>query len=160
MSFDEATFTAFYNQTAKALWAFVYRTVGNAADTDDLVSEAFCRLLLQASNRQLPEDAWRRYAFRIAGNLVIDRWRLRQREEEHTDTEPVAISPNRANTTDVVAGFERLSEHDRVLLWLAYVEGHTHKEIAQAVGVRKGSVKMLLSRARDRLRRLLATATV
>ena len=46
----------------------------------------------------------------------------------------------------------------RVLLWLAYVEGHSHAEIAAAVGVRRNSVKMLLSRARARLRRLLGSA--
>jgi len=41
------------------------------------------------------------------------------------------------------------------LLWLAYVEEDTHEEIADALGVKRGSVKVLLSRARARLRDLL-----
>jgi len=40
-------------------------------------------------------------------------------------------------------------------LWLAYVEGDTHEDIAAALHVRRGSVKVLLSRARARLRDLL-----
>jgi DNA-directed RNA polymerase specialized sigma24 family protein len=42
-------------------------------------------------------------------------------------------------------------------LWLAYVEEHNHQEIASALGLARGSVKVLLSRARARLRKLLVT---
>jgi RNA polymerase sigma factor (sigma-70 family) len=48
-----------------------------------------------------------------------------------------------------------LTPRDRALLWLAYVEEHNHEEIASALGLARGSVKVLLSRARTRLRKLL-----
>jgi len=48
-----------------------------------------------------------------------------------------------------------LKPRERALLWLAYVEEDTHEEIADALGVKRGSVKVLLSRARARLRDLL-----
>jgi RNA polymerase sigma-70 factor, ECF subfamily len=161
MPVDEAAFAAFYSRTARALWAFAYRATGNAADADDIVSEAFCRLL-RSADRLATDDERRRYVFRIAGNLVVDRWRRQQRDEER-HREQTASMPGDGTVgvggyvDDVTAGFAQLSEHDRVLLWLAYVEEHGHAEIAAAVGVRKGSVKMLLSRARGRLRRLLGT---
>jgi RNA polymerase sigma-70 factor (ECF subfamily) len=158
MRFDEAAFAAFYDRTARALWAFAYRATANAADADDIVSEAFCRLL-QSPERGLSEEESRRYAFRIVGNLLIDRWRRQHREQPRTvDVDSVNEVQRSPEPDDVAAGFARLNEHDRVLLWLAYVEGHSHAEIAAAVGVGKGSVKMLLSRARARLRRLLGTA--
>jgi RNA polymerase sigma-70 factor (ECF subfamily) len=157
MLFDEAAFAAFYDRTARALWAFAYRATANAADADDIVSEAFCRLL-QSPERGLSDDDCRRYVFRIAGNLLVDRWRRRNREREGAvDVENVIDVQRSPEPDDVTAGFAQLSEHDRVLLWLAYVEGHSHAEIAGAVGVRRGSVKMLLSRARARLRRLLGS---
>jgi DNA-directed RNA polymerase specialized sigma24 family protein len=40
-------------------------------------------------------------------------------------------------------------------LWLAYVEGDNHQEIADALGLTRGSVKVMLFRARARLKRLL-----
>jgi DNA-directed RNA polymerase specialized sigma24 family protein len=42
------------------------------------------------------------------------------------------------------------------LLWLAYVEQEDHVRIAQSLRISRGSVKVLLSRARARLRDLLA----
>ena len=44
--------------------------------------------------------------------------------------------------------FAELKPRDRALLWLAYVEEHNHQEIASALGLARGSVKVLLSRAR------------
>ena len=130
----------------------------------DIVAEAFCRLLQSAESPATDEER-RRYLFKIAGNLVVDRWRRQQRDRERDEDRlegraDVAIVPRGAEGGDVAAGFSRLSEHDRVLLWLAYVEEHSHAEIAAAVGVRTSSVKMLLSRARSRLRRLLESAAV
>ena len=42
------------------------------------------------------------------------------------------------------------------MLWLAYVEGSAHDEIAQSLGVRTGSMKVLLFRARRKLRELVS----
>src|SRR5947207_2787003 len=69
MRLDEAAFAAFYQRTRRALWAYVYRSSGNAADADDIVSEAFCRLL-QAVDLDLGDEALRAYLFRVAGNLL------------------------------------------------------------------------------------------
>ena len=51
--------------------------------------------------------------------------------------------------------FAVLKSRDRALLWLAYVEGDSHQEIADSLGLSRGSIKVLLSRARSRLRDLL-----
>jgi RNA polymerase sigma-70 factor (ECF subfamily) len=48
-----------------------------------------------------------------------------------------------------------LRPRERQLLWLAYALGSTHREIAEALGLRAGSVKLLLFRARRRLAALL-----
>jgi RNA polymerase sigma-70 factor (ECF subfamily) len=56
---------------------------------------------------------------------------------------------------DVVATFAALKPRERALLWLAYVEEEDHQQIAAALGLARGSVKVMLSRARARLRDLL-----
>ena len=57
-----------------------------------------------------------------------------------------------AGTLDLPIDMERvfgtLKASQRSLLWLAYVEGFKHEEIAEVIGVSPGSVKVLLSRAR------------
>ena len=49
----------------------------------------------------------------------------------------------------------RLRPRERALLWLAYAQGHAHTEIADTLGVKTGSVKLLLFRARRKLAGIL-----
>ena len=66
-----------------------------------------------------------------------------------------ALARGSAHDQDVARTFADLAPRDRALLWLAYVEGETHEEMAASLGVRRGSIKVLLFRARRRLRELL-----
>ncbi len=47
------------------------------------------------------------------------------------------------------------TSRERSLLWLAYVEGESHDEIAASLGLGRRSIKVLLFRAKGRLRELL-----
>ena len=52
---------------------------------------------------------------------------------------------------DVGRALDALRPRDRDLLWLAYTLGLSHAEMARTLGVKTGSVKLLLFRARARL---------
>ena len=149
----EHAFGEFYHRHARAVWAYVYRSTNDAADADDIVQEAFLRLL-QTDILPDDEEGLRRYVFRIAGNLMADRWRKRTREKRHEvpSTERADASPR---DLDVVRTFAELKPRERALLWLAYVEGGSHADIAESLRVGRASVKVMLSRARVRLRDLL-----
>jgi RNA polymerase sigma-70 factor (ECF subfamily) len=158
---NERAFASCYERNARSLWSYLYRVTGKASDADDLVQDAFCRLL-QAEVGALADQELRRYAFRIATNLLADRWRrarveeswldrLRGGAETHTDPE---------YDDSVSREFAAMKPRERALLWLAYVEGESHENIADALGLSRGSIKVLLSRARSRLRDLLAAKGV
>ena len=153
---DEATFAAFHARTARALRAYVYRVVGNASDADDIAQEAFLRIL----RTDIPADSeehLRRYLYRVASNLIVDRWRRRRHEmgEERIVNEPASPRPRYEDDAAVAKIFAELKPRDRALLWLAYVEGESHEEIASSLGVGRRGVKVMLFRARRRLRDLL-----
>lgn len=153
---DEPAFAACYQRNSRALWSYLYRVTGKAADADDLVQEAFCRLL-QADIGGLAEEEQRRYVFRIGTNLLADRWRRATQEASWLDrlrgTIDVHVQPDYDDS--VSREFAALKPRERALLWLAYVEGESHEDIANALGLSRGSIKVLLSRARGRLRDLL-----
>src|SRR5689334_5770975 len=90
---DETAFRLFYQRHARAVWSYLYRVTGNAAQADDVMQEAFCRFLT-APVGDLDESEQRAYVFRIASNLAIDHWRRARREEaiaDHPDRpEPAA----------------------------------------------------------------------
>ena len=151
---DQTAFGDFYRRTSRSLWSYVYRVTGNAADADDIVQDAFCRLLRGGPDTD--EEQRRRYLFRIASNLVVDRWRRQERAADAARRHvPPPLASDAAGHEDVARIFARLAPRERALLWLAYVEGQSHNEIAKAVGLARDSVKVLLFRARKRLRDLL-----
>ncbi len=157
---DDAAFGAFYERTSRGLWGYVYRVTGHAADADDIVQEAYCRLLRVELTAD--EEEQRKYLFRIAGNLIVDRWRRSGKQPPAGDealaelVAPLAGSPG-GDDHDVARTFASLARRDRALLWLAYVEGESHEEIAESLGVGRRSVKVLLFRAKRRLRDLLTS---
>ena len=151
---DQTAFGDFYRRTSRSLWSYVYRVTGNAADADDIVQDAFCRLLRGGPDTDAEQQ--RRYVFRIASNLAVDRWRRLERAAEAARRHvPPPHASDGPGDEDVARTFARLVPRERALLWLAYVEGQSHNEIARAVGVARDSVKVLLFRARKRLRDLL-----
>jgi RNA polymerase sigma-70 factor (ECF subfamily) len=154
---DERAFPAFFRQTAPPLRTYVARVIGNAAAADDIVQDAFLRLLRTPPATRNPQEL-RKLVFRIASNLMTDYWRQQRRERVAGDErvpESAVASPNIPLRIDMARTFARLPPKQRQLLWLAYVEGADHREIAQALGLRPLSVRVLLFRARRALARLI-----
>jgi RNA polymerase sigma-70 factor (ECF subfamily) len=154
---DEAAFCAFHAQTAPALWAYLVHASGDRALADDLVQESFLRLL-QSEFTPQSEEHRRRYLFRIASNLLTDHrrrsWRTAAAPVDELDL-PVLEDRGLAQRRDVGRLLQELPQKERRLLWLAHVEEMEHKEIAGILGVRSGSVRVLLFRARQKLGALL-----
>ena len=163
LEMDEEAFRGFYDRTARTLRAYLARATGDAALADDLLQEAYYRFLRARSNYE--GDAHRRNAlFRIATNLVHDS-RRRARSAPlllPADHENVIAEPGGTDTVDRAADLRRamarLKPRERELLWLAYAQGSSHREIAACLGLRPGSVKLLLFRARRRLATMLRGA--
>ena len=118
------------------------------------MQETFLRLLLKPVPTR-EDDELRAYVFRIASNLVVDHWRSRKREVTSEIPERGESGRDHVLRLDVSRLFARLKPRERQLVWLAHVEGADHKEIAATLGLRSGSIRVLLSRARHRLARLL-----
>jgi RNA polymerase sigma-70 factor, ECF subfamily len=149
LSVTQDDFRVFYTRTSRPLWAYLLRVSGRRDVADDLLQESYCRFLAA----RLPEmDAGesRSYLFRIATNLLHDRWRDKQVSEFVGPTDQ-SWEDDPEMRVDVRRCFERLKPRERQLLWLAHVEGFDHKEIARLTGLRVASVRVLLFRARAQL---------
>jgi RNA polymerase sigma-70 factor, ECF subfamily len=155
---DEPAFRAFYDRTARPLWAYLAAASGDRSLADDLTQEAFIRLL-RADFQPESDEHLRRYLFRIAGNLLHDHRRARSRLSPLEDApEGSTPPPDAGERADVRRLLGRLKPRERQILWLAHVEGRTHTEIADITRTRPGSVRVLLFRARRRLAGLLRAA--
>ena len=61
------------------------------------------------------------------------------------------IAADTERRTDLARAMATLKPREREMLWLAYAQGSSHEEIADSLGLRKSSIKILLFRARRRL---------
>ncbi len=156
---DEESFRAFYERTARPLWSYLSRVSGDPTVADDLLQESYYRFL-RSGLPQMSEAHRKNYLFRVATNLLRDQWRRMKggerlfRSETGQGTE--AASDERTAEriqlqSDLTRALQRLKPRERELLWLAYVEGSSHKEIAEMMGLKAESIRLTLFRARQKL---------
>ena len=139
---DEDAFRLFYERTARPVWAYLARMTGDARQADDLLQEAYYRLL-RAKTTYETEAHRRNYLFRIATNLVHD-----MRRRPRVDAVPLSrrlgtrgsrgqpdAAGHAARRVDLSRAMARLKPRERELLWLAYAQGSSHQEIADTLGL-------------------------
>jgi len=145
-----------YREHYRSLVRFLYRRIGDQARAEDLAQEAFVRAL-----EHEPEKP-RAWLFTVAANLARDEGRraaVRRRhltlikaEAEARPPEPgpeVALE-RRETVRRVQAALARLAARDREAL-LLWEEGFSYDEIADVLGLSRGSIGTTLARARSRL---------
>ncbi|HLY20522.1 MAG TPA: sigma-70 family RNA polymerase sigma factor [Bryobacteraceae bacterium] len=159
-SMDSDRFAEFYERSARPLWAYLARVSGNAALADDLLQESFLRFLC-ADHPTDGEVSARRYLFRIATNLLRDHWRRPRAASLEDIPEELFRTRDHSSECDSKAtlgpALKAMRPRERQLLWLAYAEGYSHREIAEITGLATASIKLLLFRARRKVARLLVT---
>jgi len=164
---NEVAFQAFYEETARPLWAFICRVCGKPELADDLLQETYLRFL-RAADLKADVSLRKAYLYKIATNLMTDHWRTSAREHRlvvtsHSDEgfheEAAADQKDAAEAVivnrDLSRVFQQLKPIERSLLWLAYVEGSEHREIAEALGLKQKSIRVLLFRARQKFAQIL-----
>ena len=155
---DPARFAELYEINFERVYAYVVRRVGNRTETEDLTSEVFHQALANLKRfewRGIPFAAW---LFRIAANLIADRWQRSGREvaDDAGKAESLQVSPveieeveRRATLFGLV---NSLPEEQRRVVVLRFVEQKSIKEVAREIRKTEGAVKQLQFRAVSSLR--------
>lgn len=162
---EQDAFRAFYDRTARPLWVYLARLTGSPQQADDLLQEAYYRFL-RAGAVCSSDEHRRHYLYRIATNLVRDARRrprldaapLPEEGGPACPREGTDVAERAQRRADLDRGLARLKPRERELLWLAYGQGSSHREIAAALGLKTASIRPLLARARRRLAALLRGA--
>jgi RNA polymerase sigma-70 factor (ECF subfamily) len=158
---DEGAFDALYVRYADRVRRVVARWVVDPATVDDLCQESWLRAF-----RGLPafrgDSEFGTWLHSIARNVVTSRGRTTKRRSElmeeswdpvvTTAPEPVELR------VDLRRAVDALPKGMRKVLWLHDVEGWTHGEIAETLGVAQGTSKSQLFKARARVREIMREA--
>lgn len=156
LAMNEDAFRTFYEHTSRPVWAYLARLTGSATEADDLLQEAYYRLLRAGASFET-ERHRRQYLFRVATNLVLDarRRRLTRPEVElAADADELPGDGGDARRLEqrsvVRSAMAGIRPRERALLWLAYAEGASHDEIGAVLGLKSSSIRSMLFRARRR----------
>jgi RNA polymerase sigma-70 factor (ECF subfamily) len=160
---DPARFADLYECHFERVYAYIVRRVGNRAETEDLTADVFHQALANLKRfewRGIPFSAW---LFRIAANLISDRWQRSGREV--SDDAELALA--QANTADIEEVERRatlfrlvdtLPAEQRRVVVLRFVDQKSIKEVAREIRKTEGAVKQLQFRALTSLRTRLEGA--
>jgi RNA polymerase sigma-70 factor, ECF subfamily len=160
---NPARFAELYENNFERVYAYVVKRVEDRAEAEDLTAEVFHHALANLKRfewRGIPFAAW---LYRIAANLLSDRWQRSSREVSGPDhAEALPIAPAEIEEVERRATLFRLvdtlpSEQRRVVV-LRFVEQKSIKDVAREIKKSEGAVKQLQFRALTTLRSRLEGA--
>lgn len=155
---DAKAFDALFARHAAQVRAYLHRITGNGAAADDLTQATFLSVV-KARGRFMRHAAFKPWLYAIATNASRDLRRRRRGEE--LSAEPAVTETVEPKVRD--AGLEKsvrdalvkLPEPQRAAIVMHRFEGMSFAEIALALGVSEGAVKVRAHRGYERLRELL-----
>ena len=166
---DRAAFSRLVQRHLTRASRLAVRMVGNVADAEEIVQEAFLRAWLKAPEwRSRAEIAAAGAAFftwlaRVIVNFCLDRRRRKQPAPleaagDVADPAPSAYEAmaTRETSARVAAAVAALPDRQRAALVMCHYEGMSNGDAAAALGLSVGAVESLLVRARRTLRGSLA----
>ncbi|MGH7702101.1 MAG: sigma-70 family RNA polymerase sigma factor [Gemmatimonadales bacterium] len=170
---DESAVGSLYDRYGPVLYAVAYRIVGQRADAEEIVTEAFAQAWREAARFESSRGSVAAWLTMIARSRALDLVRARRRRDRITETaarerpdEAPAMGAWRSNPGETVEETERrrhveaalqdLSPPQRQAIELAYYEGLSQSEIAERLreplGTVKTRVRLGMQKLRDTLR--------
>ena len=157
----------FYDRYARLAYPLILRIVQEPADAADVLQEVFWEAWQAAASYDPARGSPEAWIVMRARTRAIDRVRaVRRRGETFVAPVDEALAADRrdlaeavADRTDVAGVLERLPEHQREVIELAYFGGLTQTEIAERIKQPLGTVKTRMRTGLSRLREIMKPAT-
>jgi len=142
-----------YNRFSPRMYAVCLRYAGNAEEAEDILQEGFIKIFkkLESFRGEGSFEGWIR---RIFVNTAIEHFRRKRylmpvtEKEENTIEGKYVSALDALAEKDIIALIQELSPGYRTVFNMYVVEGYTHKEIADMLGISEGTSKSQLSRAK------------
>ncbi len=160
---ESAAFGLLYDRHRQAVLTAVSARISGREVQHDIVQEAFTTAFAKIE-MLCDRGAFRAWVLQIGRNAATDQLRMRNRwgitecldelsaPPASTDPDPAAIAELHQLEAQVSAGFQSLSKRDATVLGLSIHLGLGPYDIAEAIGVTPNNAKVILHRARQRLR--------
>ena len=142
-----------YRRFSPRMYAVCLRYAGNAEEAEDILQEGFIKVFKKLDSFR-SEGSFEGWVRRIFVNTAIEHFRRKrylmpvtEKEENTIEGKYLSVLDDLA-ARDIMALVQELSPGYRTVFNMYVVEGYTHKEIADMLGISEGTSKSQLSRAK------------
>jgi len=151
---------ALYQRYAPKMYGVCLRYAGNAEEAEDILQEGFIKVYNKMSSYR-GDGSFEGWIRRIFVNTAIEHFRkkiylqpITEMEENSVEGKYLSVLDNLAEK-DIIQLVQQLSPGYRTVFNMYVIEGYTHKQIAEAMGISEGTSKSQLSRAKQILQDLV-----
>lgn len=158
---DDAAFALLYDELSGVVFGSIKRVLRDPAMSEEVAQEVFIELWRTAERFDPQRASVSTWAVTVARRRAVDRVRREQSQRDRIQRSAILrTTPNESPGDTVVASLEaervgralaELPEDQRVVIEMAFIDGDSHSDIAERLGVPLGTVK---GRVRLGLRKL------
>lgn len=147
-----------YHRYAGQVYLYLFSLCHSHALAEDLMQETFLKALC---SMELSQDAVLPWLLRVAKNLYIDAWRKQRhhteakKEQKSSEEELLNCLIHKEQNRRLYQAIQALRAPEREAVVLYYFAGLSQADIARQLGMSHGNVRVMLHRAKQRLRNLL-----
>jgi len=162
---DRQAFGRLYETYLDQIYRYIFIRTGDAHEAEDLTEEVFLKawVALPKTNKGTPVENFRSWVYRIAHNLVVDRYRSKkitvplQDVLPSSDENPLpeSVVQQREQNNHLASVLDQLEEPFRQVILHRFVHQLSHDETARVMGLRASHVRVLQYRALNKMRLLL-----
>jgi RNA polymerase sigma-70 factor (ECF subfamily) len=162
-AYDDAAIRQVYRMYSDGVFRYALYQLADRAAAEDVAAEVFLRMLNTIERYEYRGVPLQAYLYRIARNLSVDHQRRSGRFSEleaapahkSMSANPATLAEQNLSWQDLRQAMGVLTEEQRQVILLKFVEGMDNKQVADVIGKNEGSVKSLQHRALAALRRTL-----
>ncbi len=145
-----------YDKYKRAMYTLAYRLTGNFDDADDVLQDAFIDIFrnLQNFRGESTIGAWiktiviRKAYKKIKGSVMPE-------NIEDYQNVVITLSHEKIDAEYLEKAILSLPDGYRTVFLMLEIEGYTHKEVSEVLGITEGTSKSQLFYAKKRLREML-----
>ncbi|WP_427159430.1 sigma-70 family RNA polymerase sigma factor [Aliinostoc sp. HNIBRCY26] len=168
---DQSALSALYDRYGKIIYAIAFKSLKSPEESEEVVLDVFAQVWRIAERYDTQKGRVDTWLFTIARSRILDRLRKLQRTHVSTtfSLDTTEIQPKADNVdlfesvfiaerrSRVIAAMKKLPDEQRLVIELAYYQGLTQSQIAEATGVSLGTVKTRIRLGLKKLQSIFVT---
>jgi RNA polymerase sigma factor (sigma-70 family) len=144
----------FYNHFSSAMYAVCLRYSNTAEDAKDILQDGFIKVFNKL-NQYTGKGSLEGWLKRVFINTALEHYRVNKVYQEQTDIEFAYYKPTndflleQISVKEILLVLNKMAPGYRTVINLYAIEGYSHAEIAEMLGIAEGTSKSQLARARQ-----------